>query len=418
MKKENTRNKNFKTVREKLEYIQKECRETELFEDLKQLFKDKGFDNVTITHGTTEFGKDLIFSKYDDTFGEDKWYGVVVKNKNATQNDFMQGHEIGNQINAGVTVPFKDSKAKENPISGLFVVINGKVSDQATTVLSKYILPIVLPHIKIWDYQKLADEIDTHSKKSFLDNLEPALNTYIQSQIKILSNISASSDVYDLKLDDINQIFINVQTTHSRELKKINSYISFDDKKDKFKEEDVEGSNEILNSNDNFIIHGIATSGKTLFLKRIGIKALNANNFKTNAVFYFDLQNFKEEKFNILSLVAEQYKTLTKGDEFNKDDYSKIILLFDSIDFIKKIDLRIMIFKEIEEFIKSKEFQSLQVVITTRNIEFTKSNGLLIDFKDTELLPFNFNQALKLVKKIIPNNEHKATNFLRALKHN
>ena len=68
-KKESIRNKNFKTVRDKLEYIKKNCYETELFEDLQQLFRDKGFSNVKITHGTKEFGKDLVFSKFDYSFG-------------------------------------------------------------------------------------------------------------------------------------------------------------------------------------------------------------------------------------------------------------------------------------------------------------------------------------------------------------
>jgi hypothetical protein len=416
-KKEITRNKIFKTVKDKLEYIQKECPETELFEDLKQLFKSKGFENVKITHGNKEMGKDLVFSKYDESFDEEKWYAVIVKNKPATQNDFMQGNEIGNQVELALKIPYKDIKGVEKNISGLFVVINGSVSDQATTVISKYIPSIILPHIKIWDYQDLAGEINKHSKESFLDNLEPTLNTYIQKQIKSLSDISASNDVYDLKLDDINQIFINVQTTYSRELRKINNYVSFDNKRDKFKEEDIEGSNEILISNKNFIIHGIPTSGKSLFLKRIGIKALNQTNVKSNAVFYFDLQNFTLENLDIKALINEQYKLLTNGEVFNKEEYSKIILLFDSIDFIKEDPKKIKIFKEIEAFIDSKEFGTLQVVVATRNLELIKSNELLTGFEDTELLPFNFNQALKLVKKIIPNDEQKANNFLKALKN-
>ena len=416
-KKEIVRNKIFKTVKDKLEYLQKSCDEPELFEDLKQLFKNKGFDNVKITHGTTEYGKDLVFSKYDESFDEEKWFAVIVKNKPATQNDFMQGNEIGNQIELALRVPYKDIKGIEKDISGLFVVINGTISNQATNVISKYIPSIILPHIKIWDYQDIAGEINKYSKESFLDNLEPSLNTYIQEQIKVLSDISVSNNVYDLKLDDINQIFINVQTTYSRELRKINNYVSFDDKRDKIKEEDIEGSNEILNSNENFIIHGIPTSGKTLVLKRIGIKALNQNNIKSNAVFYFDMQNFIPESIDINSLIDKQFKSLTKGDSFIKEDYSKIILLFDSIDFIKEDKKKIEIFIKIAEFIDKKEYPSLQVIIATRNIEFLKSNKLLVSFKDTELLPFNFNQALKLVKKIIPNDEHKANNFLRALKN-
>lgn len=416
-KKITTRNKNFKTVKDKLEHIQKECNEPELFEDLKQLFKNKGFENVKITHGTREFGKDLVFSKYDEDFGEEKWFGVVVKNKPASLNDFMQGNEIGNQINSGLYVPYKDIKGEEHSISGLFVIINGSVSDQATEVLKNYLPNIIIPHIKIWDYQDLEKEISKYSKESFLDNLEPTLNIFIQEQIKKLSDISSANSVYDLKLDDINEIFINVQTTYSRELRKMNNYVSFDNEKNSFKEEDIEGSNEIINSNKNFIIHGIPTSGKTLFLKRIGIKALNNNNVSPNAVFYFDLQNFKHNGINILSLVNEQFKSLTKEDNFNKEDYSKIILLFDSIDFIKDDSIKIQIIKDIEEFIENKFFTNLQVVIATRNFEFIKKNELLKEFKDTELLPFNFDQAFKLVKKIIPDNQQKANNFLKALKN-
>lgn len=416
-KKVTTRNKIFKTVKDKLQHIQKECREPELFEDLKQLFKTKGFENVKITHGNREFGKDLVFSKHDSDFDELKWFAVIVKNKPASQNDFMQGNEIGNQINSALNVPYKDIQGKEHIISGLFIIINGSVSDQATEVLKNYIPKIILPHIKIWDYQNLEKEISLFSKELFLDNLEPTLNIYIQEQIKKLSDISSANNVYDLKLDDINEIFINVQTTYSKELKKINNYVSFDDDKSSFKEEDIEGSNEILNSNENFIIHGIPTSGKTLFLKRIGIKALKNSSLKPNAVFYFDLHNYNQNNLDISALINEQYKNLTKEDTFDYEEYSKIILLFDSIDFIKDDSQKIEILSDIEKFIESKKINNLQVLIATRNFEFIKNSELLKEFKDTELLPFNFSQAFKLVKKIIPNNEQKANNFLKALKN-
>lgn len=416
-KKSNTRNKIFKTVKAKLEYIQKECNEPELFEDLKQLFRNKHFENVKITHGNTEFGKDLVFSKPSESFGENKWYAAIVKNKSATQNDFMQGHEIGDQIELALKIKHTELDGSEKSIAGLFIIINGTVSPNATKVISQYIPPMVLEHIKIWDYQDLEKEISSHSKDTFLNNVEPTMNRYVQEQIKILSDISTSSNIYDLKIDDINEIFINVQTTYSRELRKINEYVTFDNEKEIYKEEDIEGSNEILNSNKNFIIHGIPTSGKTLFLKRIGIKALSADNLKPNAVFYFDLQNIKFEKFNIHELIIEQFTSLTDGENFDLDEFGKKILLFDSIDFIRDEDTKIEILQKIESFIELKEIENLQVVIAVRNLEFVKKSGLLSQFEETELLPFNFNQALKLVKKIIPNNEQKATNFLKALQN-
>lgn len=408
----------FKSVKDKLEYIQKNCPETELFEDLRVLFKKKGFNNVKITHGNREFGKDLVFSKIDEELETEKWYAVIVKNKNASQNDFKEKNEIGLQLNDAIRIPFKDSKGDEKIISSVFVIINGKVTENCSDIIKNYIPPIILPHIKIYDYQELKGQIERFSKEEFLDNTEPTHGLYLTEQIKKLSDISVTSSVFDLKIDDINEIFVNVQTTYSKELKKMNNYVSYEKNEKKYFEEDIEGSNEILNSNENFIVHGIPTSGKTLFLKRIGIKALKQENVKANAVFYFDLQNYKGDEINIDSLIRDQYSDLTKGDEFDFDEYGKIILLFDGIDFIKDKEVRGSIYKAIGRYSGSaKEKFNFQIIIATRNVDFVREQNGLENFKDTELLPFNFGQAMQLVKKIIPNNESKKNNFLQALKN-
>ncbi len=414
--KQSTKNKTFKTVRAKLEFIQKECDEPELFEDLAVLFKEKGFENVRITHGNREFGKDLVFSKYDNDFEEERWYGVIVKNKNATQNQFVPGNEISNQINVALKQPYNDAKGEEKVVSKLFIVINGSVSFNASELIAKFIEPNVLPNIKIWDYQELANQIEKNSKESFLDNFEPLINLYVREQTKLLSDISDSNNVFDLNFQDIEDVFVNVQTTYSKELRKINNYMNFDDKGSKVKEDDIEGSNEVLASNKNFIIHGIPTSGKTMFLKRIGIKALSTNQIKPNAVFYFDLQNHTGKEIDIQSLINEQFADLTKGELFNDEEFNKVVLLFDSIDFIKETDTRVSVCRGIEKFSSKERTTKYQVIIATRSFDIIQSQKLFTSFENTELLPFNFKQALSLVKKIIPNDSKKTNNFLAALK--
>tara|TARA_Y100000385_G_scaffold141507_1_gene146896 strand:- start:849 stop:3248 length:2400 start_codon:yes stop_codon:yes gene_type:complete len=416
-KKETTKNKTFRSVKDKLEYIQKNCYETELFEDLAVLYKRKGFNNVRITHGPNEFGKDLVFSKYDEDFEQEKWFAVIVKNKNATQNDFVVGNEIANQINVALLEPYTNPKDEKKIISKLFIVINGSVTPNATQLISKFVKPSILPNIKIWDYQAIKEQIERHTKESFLDNNEPFLNLYSNEQIRKLSDISITNNVFDMKFDDIEQVFVNVQTTYSKELKKINNYIEFDAGDSKYKEEDVEGSNEILNSNKDFIIHGIPTSGKTLFIKRIGLKALNSNKPKPNAVFYFDLQNHSSLDIDIDELIKSQFQELTKGEEFNIKEFSKTILLFDSIDFIKDFDIRLSIYQQIEKYSIENKEKKYQIILATRSFNFIQSQELFEDFKDTELLPFNFKQAMTLVKKIIPNNSSKTKKILTALKN-
>ena len=413
------KNKQFKNVKDKLEFIQKNCNETDLYEDLVYLLKCKGFENVRINHGNKEFGKDLIFSKYNEEFDENKWYAAIVKNKKASQNDFMQGNEIGNQINLALGLKYENEKSESIQISSLFIIINGSITGNAKKVIEKFIDKPILEHIKIYDYQKLKEEIEKFSEESFLDNFEPSFNMFIKNQKKKLSDVSISNNLFDLDINDINDIFVNVQTSYSNELKKMNKYVSYENSKEKYKEDDIEGSDEIVKSKKNFIVHGIATSGKTLFLKRIGIKALDEKETKSNAVFYFDFnnKNIKKDDFNIQTLIESQYSDLTQKDEFNSDDYNKIILLFDSIDFIAYDENRKEILKEIESFSENDKLNKYQIIIATRDVTYFKDRNLFKKFEETELLPFNFGQALKLVKKIIPDNDSKANNFITALKN-
>ena len=72
----------FKDVKSKLEHIQKNQKEVDLYPMLAQLFRQMGFDKVEITHGRNEYGRDLVF-RSKDSMGDYEWWAVVVKNKNA-----------------------------------------------------------------------------------------------------------------------------------------------------------------------------------------------------------------------------------------------------------------------------------------------------------------------------------------------
>lgn len=412
--KEKLINKKFKTVKSKLEYIQKNCNEPELFEDLKQLFKHKGFDNVRITHGNKEMGKDLVFSMIDPATEEIKWYAAIVKNKKASQNDFMQGNEIGNQIRLCFDVPYKDNLGVNHNIFQIFIIINGSISDNAKTVIENS-FPKEKNYIKNWDYQDLEGQFSKYMSEQFLDNLSAPLTEFVNNQIQILSDMSKANSVLNLDINDINDIFISTQTSISKEIKKINDYIAFSSDDIKFEQEDFDVK-AIFESNNNFIIHGLPTSGKTLFLKNLGIKTLTKVNGKPNAVFYIDLINCEDSNFKLTDYIANQFSELTKGEVFNDEDYNRILILIDSIDFIQNDQIKTSVLKSIEEF--SSEFKNYKILLATRSLESIRNLGYLKEFKDTEILPFTFSQAHSLVKKIIPNDANKTNNFIKALKDN
>ncbi len=168
---------NFKTVKEKLEYIQKKEKEPFLFPILKQLFS-KDYVDVNITHGNTEFGKDLVFREYDAKLQTDRWFAVVVKNHNAVQSDFETGGDILRQIDTSFKNPYEDSKGQEHYINCVIVVLNGSVTTQAKKILAKNLHPSYLSNIQIWSYQRLGEEIEKKIKEEFLNDNKGVLDDY------------------------------------------------------------------------------------------------------------------------------------------------------------------------------------------------------------------------------------------------
>ncbi|MEI7508992.1 MAG: NACHT domain-containing protein [Flavobacterium sp.] len=414
------KSKEFSTVKEKINFIHKNCHETELFEPLRLLFKAKGFENVEITHGNNEFGKDLVFSMVDSAIDEKIWYSAVVKNKNAQQNDFVSGGEIQQQVELSLKHPYINSSGKPISISRVFVIVNGSVTANARQVLTSNYDKFLHSSIFIWDYQKLISEIEEFTKELFLNDVEAGIQIFDSNQIKLLSDISKSNQLLQLNMSDIDEIFVNVQTSNSKYLKKVENYVQFDeDNKSKVKTfEDIDGFDEIINSDKNFIIHGIPTSGKSLYLKRLGIRLIKEK--KNNLVFFFEFSSLVDTKnsklLDLKDKMIEQFKNQTKDEEVNFESYDKIIVLIDSFDDIKNESIKAELLKHIDEFASTNTFKNIQLVIAMRTTDIIDKEKILNEFEKSELLPFNLSQALKLVEKIIPNNKSKSNAFLKAMK--
>ena len=415
-----TENMNFISVKDKIAFIHKNCHESELFEPIRLLFKAKSFENVQITHGNNEFGKDLVFSMTDNAIDDKIWYSAVVKNKNAQQNDFVSGGEIQQQVELSLKHPYLDSSGKKIQISRVFVIVNGAVTQNAREVLGSNYEQHLSSSIVIWDYQRLVSEIESHTKDLFLGSNLPSINLFDNNQISVLSDISKTNELLQLNMKDIDEIFVSVETTNSKHMKKVESYVMFDeDNKPKPKiSEDIDGLDEVISSDKNFIVHGIPTSGKTLFLKRLGIRLIKQQ--KKNLIFFFEIPDIVDYKNQTLlelkDKMLEQFKIRTNDEKLDFKNYSKIVLLLDSFDDIKDEKLKCTILEKIDNFLATTDLKNIQVVLAMRTTEIIDKEQRLSEFEKTELLPFNVGQALKLVEKIIPNNKAKSTAFTKAMK--
>lgn len=203
---ENNANQQYvqQTVKEKLVYIQKNEQEPILFPYLQKLFVKKGFQNVQITHGNKEYGKDLVFCDIDK-FNDKIWYGVIVKNKKASQNDFNLGGEIRNQIELAYKVPYKDNLSNEHHINHLLIIINASISDNATIIIGKMVENHLKVNIKLWDQQKIEEEIEKHTKLEFLygDNSITNNLEYNKSWMKIYEQFRLSSKDKKIQLKEL-----------------------------------------------------------------------------------------------------------------------------------------------------------------------------------------------------------------------
>ena len=176
--------------KEKISSIRENGKETELFPMLQKLFISKGYHNVEITHGTAEYGKDIVFKEYDMKLKKDRWFAVVVKNRNATMWDFTESGEIYKQVNLAFQCPFKDSNSKDNYIGQVIIVINGTVGTQSQKTMDEVFKSQYRNNVDIWDYQRLEQEIETIKE----------MDSQFDKQTKILFDVlTLNKDFVEIK---------------------------------------------------------------------------------------------------------------------------------------------------------------------------------------------------------------------------
>lgn len=407
----------YNSVRNRLMEIQKSKKETDLFPILKQLFIVKKFTDVEIIHGAGEYGKDLVFCDYDSKLGEKNWYAIVVKNKDAEMRDFESQGEITRQIQLSFEYPYKRSNGEDVYINKVIVVVNGTISSQAKNVIQNVLPSHQRNNVYLWNYQKLEEEIDANIKDLFLSGETGSqedfiVSTYKGNLIRELAKLDNAQELFSgLSITQINDIFVNVRTANQRYENEKKRYQN--NKKATIPEE-FDDSISIINSNKNTIIRGIPTSGKTLLLKRIGTKALN--DYKDIGVFWFRFRDIKVDGFSLVEEVKKQFYELSGNNNLEFGYFKKYLILLDALDEIIDNEKRIAIINKLQNEITL--FNNGYLIISGRNIELFKDIKLFnpSNYEIIDLLPFDVGQALKLVKKIIPESKEKNNHFIAAIK--
>ena len=332
-------------------------------------------------------------------------------------NDFESQGEITRQIQLSFEYPYARNNGEDIFINKVIVAVNGTISPQAKNVIQKVLPSHQRNNVYLWNYQKIEEEISNNIKDLFLSGETGSkedfiISTYKKNLTDKLMRLDNAQELFSgLSITQINDIFVNVRTANQ---KYENEKKRYQNNNNPALREELDDSISIINSNKNTIVRGIPTSGKTLLLKRIGINALD--NYKDIGVFWFRFRDIQIDSFSLSEEVNKQFHELSGNNEFSYNYFNKFLFLFDALDEITENEERIAIINKLQEQVSS--FNNGYLIISGRNIELFKDISLFdpSNYETVDLLPFDIGQALKLVKKIIPDNKEKNNHFIAAIK--
>lgn len=161
------------------------------------------------------------------------------------------------------------------------------------------------------------------------------------------------------------------------------------------------------------LLHGIATSGKSTILKKLGKDFVEKIN--SPYLFYFELGEIFKKKngYSIMQEVQSRYKDITTLF-FNIDIITeKVLILLDGLDEVPNKESRDII---IQQIIELKKFNNIQIVLTSRTNDYITNNKAIEDyFEKFELLPITPSEIIALGEKILGQGSQ-FNNFVRMVK--
>lgn len=159
---------------------------------------------------------------------------------------------------------------------------------------------------------------------------------------------------------------------------------------------EIEG---VMSNNKFILVHGIATSGKSTILKKLGKDFIE--KFSSPYLFYFELgEIFKKKNGNTITQEIESIFKEMSSLNLNLDKITdKILILLDGLDEVPLKESRDTI---IDQIIYLKKYNNIQVVITSRTNDYITNDSKIDNFFEKfELLPISVHDIITIGEKIL-----------------
>jgi energy-coupling factor transporter ATP-binding protein EcfA2 len=353
-------------------------KETELHKLLSKLFSAMEPDhNVVITHGSNEYGKDLVIIS-NDKFGSTT-RAAVVKCGAISGQATKEIDEILSQTRMAFKHPYSPNGIDEYHVSEVIVVASGRITENAKKRINSELNE---NNIKLYDLDKLVDLFTTYYPRIFFGGLE---HDYASQQIERLDQVRAFSG----RTGSLRNLFVEQTLKSTAVSTKTSGTFSTSKKSVRYKELPA-----LIRKKKRVALVGEAGSGKTSLLKMLAIDSLR--NYK-NALLVDDANTPSVSLFCEAKSVLEHDKS-TSLLAFLRDLSScpetvQIgTVLVDGLDEIK-LEKR----KDVINALDLLLAEGLSVVISSRCEDTFEAT----EWARYEIAPMTTGQALTLCEKVV-----------------
>lgn len=356
--------------------------ETDLHKYIKKLFERIDPQAIIeITHGSEEYGKDLVMIK-KTPFGEDI-VGIIIKKGDIKGKTKGLIDEIKSQIEQSFQhkVKLKNS-SKSFSISESWIILAGEISKNAHERLENEIREKFYS-IKIFDIIWLIDKFTEYFPEVFF---EGDTIDYIQEKIK---ELEFKFTINDKQLSEyfIPPFVANFELPAQFDEESLTLTIRKERKPFTLLENLLKESKRIL-------LLGEPGVGKSVALAKLTLDLL----IKARK----DILEHKEKIELPINITAHEFRkyydtaSLLKENNLYHNSKLKVkCIMIDGLDEISKEE-RKKLLEKAEQFANELK---CSLIITTRKVDFIQE--FLSKFKKYELLPFELNQAFKFIERFL-----------------
>ena len=381
--------------KEKIKRLSKFKDENEFRFFLIDLLKRINFQDVQHTHryGQPELGKDIIAKISHEIEGEE-WYAFVVK-KGKILGGTNDIETIKNQIKQAFEYDYLDINGKKISINRVKVVTNETLSYGAQDSIKNSAELKIYSNYSFWWNESIIDIIDKNfpefwlpgdiETKDYIKSLQRNIRTKFE-----LKELSLTKKIPETKLKKLLDVFIKPYLTEYTKVK--NHQLNKTIKPSTIPIEDL------LLTNDCFIIEGSAGAGKTRLLNQITFDLTdNAIVEKYGTIpIALELNLLRDNQFNIKKSIKNSINNIF-SDECDHESLllKRHVLIIDSVDDLSINEISLLI-QELSEYCNKN---LIRFILSARTLEHVTFSNSSINIRKVYLENFNSKQVEAFVMK-------------------